>query len=599
MKKSGCTILKLQTTRYQYLIIFLLSLLIIMGLTLCALAKPQFTEEELDYIAQSDVIKAASLDGSAPHHYTDSYGNARGIAIEVLKEISAISGLDIEYELHDSSSQITSNNPHLVFGVTEDFVSPTTTLTIPYLRSETILFVNSSVEPQELENKRYAHVRGKGLPDDIREENTIYFDSREESLTAVNKGNADFGYANPYSIAFYTLQNNYRNLISIPHGREKRDYAIGVIQEDPILLSILNKTIASIDDKKMQNLILYMASNIEHKLSVQSIFDAYGSQIITITLLTLTILLVLVIKNNQINRNLKLQNRRYEMLSQISNEFLFEYSIVEDLLILSDKFKRIIGLENYSGKEVNKLHDALRKLDDKNNQMFMIKITTPSGVPKVFKVHYSRIEDRRGHAISLIGKLVDVSKDVKEKEELLTRAQLDGLTNLYNATTAQTLITKRILTKKPETTDVLMLIDCDKFKDINDTYGHLKGNQALENISASLRQTFRNTDIIGRMGGDEFSAYIHDIPSLEFILSKTEELRNSITLANPDFELTISVGIALIRNEKSFESAFHKADHALYSAKNSGVGKTVIYNEDEGTNPIRTNDSDPAVNLPQ
>jgi len=51
------------------------------------------------------------------------------------------------------------------------------------------------------------------------------------------------------------------------------------------------------------------------------------------------------------------------------------------------------------------------------------------GVPKVFKVHYSRIEDRRGHAISLIGKLVDVSKDVKEKEELLTRAQLDGLTN--------------------------------------------------------------------------------------------------------------------------------------------------------------------------
>jgi len=41
-----------------------------------------------------------------------------------------------------------------------------------------------------------------------------------------------------------------------------------------------------------------------------------------------------------------------------------------------------------------------------------------------------------------------------------------------------------------------MLIDCDKFKDINDTYGHLKGNQALENISASLRQTFRNTDII-------------------------------------------------------------------------------------------------------
>jgi diguanylate cyclase (GGDEF)-like protein len=118
--------------------------------------------------------------------------------------------------------------------------------------------------------------------------------------------------------------------------------------------------------------------------------------------------------------------------------------------------------------------------------------------------------------------------------------------------------------------DALIVLDCDKYKDINDTYGHLQGDEVLINISKSLTQTFRKTDIIGRIGGDEFCVYMRDIPSSDFVVSKCQQLKVLIKELNRDLNVTLSIGIALLGDETSYDDLFKKADKALYDAKKKG-----------------------------
>ncbi len=157
-----------------------------------------------------------------------------------------------------------------------------------------------------------------------------------------------------------------------------------------------------------------------------------------------------------------------------------------------------------------------------------------------------------------------------EKEELLTLSQLDGLTGLCNALTTKSLIGKSLKNRDSHKKDALLIIDCDNFKRINDTYGHLKGDEALKNIATNLRLAFRQTDIIGRIGGDEFCVYVHDIPSASFVRSKCRQLITAIEKTDESVQLSISMGIAILDNENTYEEIFRKADEALYRAGRRG-----------------------------
>jgi diguanylate cyclase (GGDEF)-like protein len=123
-----------------------------------------------------------------------------------------------------------------------------------------------------------------------------------------------------------------------------------------------------------------------------------------------------------------------------------------------------------------------------------------------------------------------------------------------------------------------MLIDCDNFKTINDKHGHLVGNQVLENIAKILKQEFRSFDIVGRFGGDEFCIYMKDIPSVDIVKEKFDQLNAEIRNIK-DMDLTISAGIALVRDHTTYEQIFKKADAALYQAKQNEKSHAVIADE--------------------
>lgn len=537
------------------------------------------TQEERDYIDQRGVITAASIDGGAPLHYSNSKGEILGIAVNTLDKIAEMTGLQFDYKLYETIDDVFESDTDIIFGITPNYAPEGMILSQPYLKSETILFLNASLDPNQLDNKRFAQVKGGIIPDGIEEVNTIFYKSREETLNAVEKGKADYGYGNEYSVAFYTIQNAYKNIITIPKAMETRAYSIGFPKKDQILLTIINKAIAGIEDYQMNQIILETASEIESKMNFSMIMDKYGAIISAIILMVIGILSWGIISNIHVNKNLSLQNKRYELLAQISNEYLFEYYIKTDDFNLSKKSIDLFGTEENLNEAINNLKDII--LDKNSNENIEItSLPLDNCESLIFKVIHSPIYEGKGKVYSIIGKLIDISEEVAEKEELIIKSEVDGLTGLYNQITIKTLINESINNKKTSETHALILMDCDEFKNINDTFGHLAGDRALKNVSVALKNKFRGEDIIGRIGGDEFCVYMKEAPSRAYLQTKCEKLIIFVKEMDKVFNLTLSIGIAFSKDESQYEDLFKKADMALYEAKKTGRAKVVVFDSE-------------------
>lgn len=540
---------------------------VVIGTFIYSEAQLYLTQEEKDYIAEAGTLKAISINGVAPIQYTDAKGEIRGISKRVLEEISNMTGLVFQYKLYNSNREAYDDMDHDVFfGIPYHYASGGMVLSKPFLKTETILYINSSLDSNQLDDKIYAAVRGRVLPEGIDEKNMVYFDTREESLDAVENGKADYGYGNAYSVTFYTLQNNYKNIVTIPKKKESREYCMGVLGNNEILLSIINKSIDEIDEDEMQALILDETLHIDRKITFSMIMDVYGKKIFGAIFLTMSILLFGVIYGVHSNKRLMIQNRKNEMLSQVSNEYLYEYFVKSNCLELSKKYTQLFGTQKRLKEASNILKNAL--LDNNlDGNIPVIKLPLANGRAGTFKSVGLNIHDEKGELDFIVGKMVDIDEEVKEKEKLITKSRLDGLTGLYNAITTRELIDESIKNGDKNKINALIVIDCDNLKYINDTYGHLAGDRVLKNISTGLKLTFRQSDIIGRIGGDEFCVYMKNVPSIDLVKLKCHRLNVFIQEINKDFYISVSSGMVFLKKENTYEELFEKADKILYRSK--------------------------------
>ena len=167
----------------------------------------------------------------------------------------------------------------------------------------------------------------------------------------------------------------------------------------------------------------------------------------------------------------------------------------------------------------------------------------------------------------------ELEKKVEERTKALKRmTMIDGLTQIYNYKTAHRLL-KQIIEESAETKSpfVLIIADLDYFKKINDTHGHLMGNEVLVAASKLIASDVRSSDVVGRYGGEEFIVILRDI-SIEGGYRRAESIRRKIEEENFSIEgvkVTISMGICEWRGE-SVQELIKKADKALYQAKSNG-----------------------------
>ena len=184
------------------------------------------------------------------------------------------------------------------------------------------------------------------------------------------------------------------------------------------------------------------------------------------------------------------------------------------------------------------------------------------------------------HATFVSGPLVIfflavTSYQVKLQKRLWRLSCQDGLTGLNNRRTFFEL-TRKSRSESPF--GVLLMLDADWFKKINDSYGHNAGDRCLGAIATALRQNVRHGDIIGRIGGEEFAIYLPDASRAHANVIG-DRLTGPFTFDTETYgkqSVTLSIGGVLSVPEASLDGLFAIADAALYQAKQSGRARFII-----------------------
>ena len=161
-------------------------------------------------------------------------------------------------------------------------------------------------------------------------------------------------------------------------------------------------------------------------------------------------------------------------------------------------------------------------------------------------------------------------------------AEMDQLTGLINKSTTELLCGMYL--REPHTAGcALLVMDVDYFKSINDRLGHQRGDAVLHAIGGALRGVFRETDVVGRIGGDEFAVLLRDIPNVTLAEHKAQEVLAAVRQifaeesASP---LSCSIGIAYSPDGRTdYARLFSRADTALYQSKRQGRGCATLYRE--------------------
>ena len=170
----------------------------------------------------------------------------------------------------------------------------------------------------------------------------------------------------------------------------------------------------------------------------------------------------------------------------------------------------------------------------------------------------------------------------KELEKLNER---DPFTGLLNKVSFEKKVQERLENRiESDGKDILLLIDIDNFKQINDTYGHAVGDQVIKEVSNRLKNKTRHSDYVGRIGGDEFCALLLDIPNIEVLKLWIKNFIKSVQRISCDKisagRISVSVGAASSNGENTNLELFEKADQAMYEAKKKGKNTYGIYAKD-------------------
>jgi diguanylate cyclase (GGDEF)-like protein len=161
--------------------------------------------------------------------------------------------------------------------------------------------------------------------------------------------------------------------------------------------------------------------------------------------------------------------------------------------------------------------------------------------------------------------------------ELMVISTTDVLTNCFNRRAFTALVDRcldRMLRETPPTVGALLVIDVDHFKAVNDSFGHDTGDQALKLIADTIRDTVREKDAVGRIGGEEFSVFL---PGVNYAQAEAmaERIRAAITALRfapkgKPYKLSVSIGGVTFEQSATFSDLYRQADVRLYDAKRNG-----------------------------
>lgn len=308
-----------------------------------------------------------------------------------------------------------------------------------------------------------------------------------------------------------------------------------------------------------------------------------------------------LIKNlEETKKELIHSNSKYERLAKTLPAVLYEYIIYPDgnlrCLYVSPKSKEILGMDpHFFVNDINNLWNLIHKDDlpkilggsqiaNKNNEKYFIELRVNhflTGEEKWMQLSSKPSDDIFEGCTIRSGFIFDITERKILEEKLFHHATMDSLTEIYNRRYFYENVNKEIEKfKLHQTKFSLLLLDLDRFKSINDKFGHVIGDEALKHFVKETTKFLRPMDHFGRIGGEEFCILFGEttVEEAKKISLDCKELieKTPISTDLGDIYLTISGGLVEMNNDTlDILPLIEKADKALYLAKKNGRNRIV------------------------
>lgn len=383
------------------------------------------------------------------------------------------------------------------------------------------------------------------------------------------------------------VQANASSNIALQYPRlwtSLKSNSIGTIKDKNVWLSYTTVELDSID--KIDTLIFFTKTSLAeaHSFTAEQRNDLYlQATFITIILLLLTFTFVTWNHNHEKNSiDSKIARAAMNGMSAM---------VITDrnnrIIQVNDEFTRVSGykLEDVKGQPPSLFASGKHQQEFYMNMWKVLEIKglwegevvnkrrDGSLITEILRIQ--TVKDRYGIIQFYVASFVDISHRKELENRLRELSEKDAMTSLWNRrkfdSEMQTQVQRTKRYKKNEVT-ALALLDIDHFKRINDTYGHDRGDQVIKSVAQSLTHHLRETDIIARIGGEEF-AIIMPHTSLREAEVVVNRLRTAIHLEN-ELKVTVSAGLTEISD--SSEQSYKRADIALYESKSSGRNRVSI-----------------------
>lgn len=312
---------------------------------------------------------------------------------------------------------------------------------------------------------------------------------------------------------------------------------------------------------------------------------------------TCSVVFVDMTQQKEMQEKILLERERYRVATELSQDVIFEYDIRTDYMVYTNKIKELFAMQPSVESFIDtcsQRRDAIHPddwgvylefcqhlLDGRNIIESEYRIKDRLGDFVWCQILGKTIYDDNKKPLRVIGKVVNIDTQKRELEALEFKATRDPLTGVYNKEVTIKKIDK-YLSGHRVGQHMLMFVDFDDFKSINDNYGHLQGDKVLIYVINRIKEVFHEGEIIGRIGGDEFVVFAGDIRTVEEGLAKAQKLKKeldtTLTYAENVIPISASIGMAMYPEDGFFyEQLIERADQALYRVKEQGKNNYLLY----------------------
>lgn len=215
-----------------------------------------------------------------------------------------------------------------------------------------------------------------------------------------------------------------------------------------------------------------------------------------------------------------------------------------------------------------------------------LKVQGLSRRPITAELVMSSVKDKDGGVVNLIAVMENITSQLRAEERIHYLATHDDLTGLPNRRILRELIDFALARSRRSGEALhLMFLDLDRFKNVNDTFGHPAGDQLIRKAGTRFRSIVRESDVVARLGGDEFAILIEGATAEEaddLAARLLESMRDPFNLMGSEVHISTSIGVTTSVGEKAADELIDEADVALYQAKHVGRNTAVWFSADLG-----------------